>query len=173
MKNHVILVNNEDQQTGTMEKLEAHQKALLHRAISVFIMNKNGEWLLQQRAKDKYHSSSLWSNTSCTHPFPGESNLDAAKRRLQEEMGIQCELQKIFDFIYKEPLDNELTEHEFDHVFIGISDELPKLNTNEVMDYKYISYSDLMSDLETNPHSYTVWFKKIVNRVYQYLHEYV
>src|SRR5690606_3613335 len=134
-QDYVILVDENDNETGTMQKMEAHQKALLHRAISVFICNSNGEWLLQKRALQKYHSNGLWTNTSCSHPFPGESNLDAANRRLFEEMGIKAGLTEIFTFIYKEQLDNELTEHELDHVFFGISDVEPEINPDEVDDW--------------------------------------
>jgi len=150
---------------GIMEKMEAHHKAILHRAISVFICNSNGEWLLHRRSIEKYHSSGLWTNASCTHPYPGETNQDAANRRLMEEMGMKCELTELFSFIYKEKLDNELTEHEFDHVFLGITDEKPVINTNEVMDWKYMAYNDLKEDIEKNPADYTVWFKKIVGKV--------
>ncbi len=168
-KDHVILVDRSDNQIATKEKLEAHLNALLHRAVSVFIFNTRGEWLLQQRAKDKYHSRGLWSNTCCTHPYPGERNSDAAYRRLMEEMGIQCELTEIFDFIYKEALDNELTEHEFDHVFVGITDQLPETNPCEVMNYKYIDYNDLINDIIHNSDDYTVWFRKIIERVNKHI----
>jgi len=166
---YVILVDKNDKELGTMEKMEAHRKAMLHRAISVFIVNSKGEWLLQRRAFHKYHSNGLWTNTSCSHPRPGETSLDAAKRRLQEEMGLKAELNEIFHFTYKEALDNELTEHELDHVFVGVTDENPKINTNEVVDWKYVSYKDLKNDIELNRNDYTVWFLKIVDRVNKYL----
>lgn len=164
-KDLVILVDEKDNPLGTMEKMEAHRLAKLHRAVSVFIYNSKGDWLLQQRAKHKYHSNSLWTNTACTHPYPKEKNIDAANRRLNEEMGLTAELTEIFDFIYIEKLDNELTEHELDRVFIGKSDTLPKINPKEVMDYKYISYENLKQDIEKNPENYTVWFKKIFEKV--------
>jgi isopentenyl-diphosphate delta-isomerase len=167
-EDQVILVDQFDNQTGTMEKMKAHREAVLHRAVSVFLFNSRGEWLLQQRTHIKYHSKSLWSNTCCTHPYPGESNLNAAKRRLQEEMGIDCDLKEIFDFIYKEPLDSELTEYELDHVFIGISDAQPAINPKEVMDYKYLNYKDLYADLNKNPNTYTAWFRIIFDRVYDH-----
>ena len=163
----VILVDENDKVLGSMEKLEAHKKAILHRAISVFIINDQGEWLMQRRAINKYHSGGLWTNTSCSHPYPGESAIQAANRRLREEMGIQCGLGELFSFIYKEKLDNELTEHELDHVFFGISDKLPNINTDEVMDWRYVKYSDLQKDIELNPGNYTVWFKKIFQKVEQ------
>ena len=160
---HVILVDENDVAFGTMEKLEAHRKALLHRAVSVFIFNTSGSWLLQQRARNKYHSNGLWTNTCCTHPYPGESNLEAAQRRLKEEMGMQCSLREIFHFTYKDALDNGFTEYELDHVFIGISDEAPKINPDEVMDYRYISLAGLKKELSQHPENFTVWFRKIVN----------
>jgi len=168
----VILVDVNDNQTGTMDKMEAHKKALLHRAISVFIFNTKGEWLLQRRASNKYHSGGLWTNTCCSHPFPDESTLDAANRRLMEEMGLQCKLNELFSFTYKEALDNNLTEYEFDHVLHGISDEIPKSNTHEVMEWKYLNYFNLHKDIAQNPDNYTVWFKKIFERVHQYVSKY-
>ncbi len=167
----VILVDELDYETGVMEKMEAHKKALLHRAISVFIVNTKGEWLLQRRAFNKYHSNGLWTNTCCSHPFPGESNHQAAHRRLMEEMGLNAELKEIFQFIYMEKLDNELTEYELDHIFVGITDKKPEINTNEVVDWKYMDYNNLIYDLEQSPESYTVWFKKIVSRVNEHLNK--
>lgn len=161
----VILVDDKDNEIGLMPKTEAHKRALLHRAISVFIFNSNGEWLLQRRALTKYHSSGLWTNACCTHPLPQETNIDAAKRRLTQEMGIQCSLKELFSFTYKEALDNELTENEFDHVFIGITNSIPIINKEEVTQFKYIKYSDLTLDIKKNPNHYTVWFKKISERV--------
>lgn len=169
MQEQVILVAPDDTSIGTMEKMEAHQKALLHRAVSVFILNTKGEWLIQQRAKEKYHSNCLWSNACCTHPSPGESNLEAANRRLMQEMGMKSDLKEIFSFIYKESLDNELTEHELDHVFVGITDENPTINPDEVMNYQYISYEDLHQEIVRKPEKYTFWFKKIVAQVQQHL----
>ena len=162
---YVILVDPDDNETGIMEKMEAHRKALLHRAISVFICNTKGEWLIHRRANDKYHSSGLWTNACCTHPYPKETNREAANRRLMEEMGMQCTLNELFSFKYKEKLDNELTEHEYDHVFLGITDENPIINTDEVMDWKYITYNHLKEDIEINASMYTAWFKKIVENV--------
>ncbi len=161
----VVLVDINDNELGFMGKMEAHRKALLHRAISVFIFNSNGEWLIQQRAADKYHSGGLWTNTCCSHPLPGESNIDAANRCLIEEIGVDCILSEIFSFIYNEELDNELTEHELDHVFYGYSDQLPLINSNEVMNYRYINYSDLKNEILRNPDQYTVWFKKVFEQV--------
>ena len=162
----VILVDELDNEIGLMPKNEAHRKVLLHRAISVFIYNTNGELLLQQRALHKYHSAGLWTNSCCTHPLPNESNIDAANRRLGQEMGLQCTLKELFTFTYKETLDSELSEHEFDHVFIGITDDIPTINANEVSDFKYVKYSDLSIDIHENPSQFTVWFKKIIERVH-------
>ena len=163
--NDVILVDEFDQPIGTMEKMEAHVKAALHRAISVFIFNSKGEWLLQRRAIEKYHSRGLWTNTSCTHPAPGETSLEAAHRRLHEEMGLKTELCEVFSFKYIQELENNLTEHEYDHVFVGYSDELPVPNPDEVMDYKYISYQDLLQEVAESPEKFTAWFKMIYERV--------
>jgi isopentenyl-diphosphate Delta-isomerase len=165
----VILVDKEDREIGTMEKIEAHRNPILHRAVSVFIVNSAGEWLLQQRALDKYHSNGLWTNTCCSHPRPGESSRETALRRLQEEMGIKADLEELFHFIYRERLDNNLTEYELDHVFVGKTDEKPIINTNEVLNWKYISYNDLKKDIEKHPENYTVWFLKIVERVNEHL----
>lgn len=167
-EDYVILVDTNDNEIGTMKKMEAHQKAVLHRAISVFICNSNGEWLLHKRAMEKYHSNGLWTNTSCSHPFPGESNIDAAIRRLREEMGLEADLEEIFNFTYKEPLDNNLTEYELDHVFFGITDDLPLINQNEVADWKYISFRNLAEDIEKQPENYTIWFRKIYKRVHEH-----
>jgi isopentenyl-diphosphate delta-isomerase len=158
---NVILVNTEDQQIGLMPKMEAHEKALLHRAFSVFIFNDNDELLLQKRAAHKYHSPNLWTNTCCSHQRNGESSLKAGKRRLQEEMGFSCELREVFSFIYKAPFDNGLTEHELDHVMIGDYNENPAINKDEVSDYKWINIKNLKKDLLKNPKNYTVWFKII------------
>lgn len=161
----LILVDENDHQTGTAEKLEAHKKPLLHRAISVLICNSKGEWLLHRRALGKYHSNGLWTNAACSHPYPGESNLNAAARRLKEEMGIQCALNEIFSFVYYAQLDSGLTEHEFDHVFCGITDSIPQPDPAEVMDWKFMAYNDLLADIEQNPENYTVWFKIIIEKM--------
>ena len=163
----VILVDENDNPIGTMPKMEAHEKAMLHRAFSVFILNANDEVLLQQRAKDKYHSAGLWTNTCCSHPHPGEDTLGAARRRLKEEMGMEADLQFVFKFMYKAPFDNLLTEHEIDHVFIGKTDELPVINPEEVASYKYMKPEEIKLDMEQNPQSYTVWFRIIFNEFYK------
>lgn len=155
----VVLVNEHDDEIGFMPKLEAHQKGSLHRAFSVFIFNTKGELLLQQRALGKYHSEGLWSNTCCSHPLPNEATSSAAVRRLQEEMGLQASLQFLYSFLYKAELENGLTEHELDHVFWGISDHEPIINTAEVSNFKYISVEDLAVDIKKNPSRYTEWLK--------------
>lgn len=165
----VIIVNEQDDVLGYMNKLEAHQKGILHRAISVFVFNSKGEWLMQQRASDKYHSSNLWSNSACSHPMRGESELTAAERRLEEEMGIKTKLKRLFSFQYEAKLDSQLVENELDHVFIGKSDDLPKINPEEVADYKYISTEDLSMELVVFPQNYTEWFKLLFQRVRQEL----
>ncbi|MGZ3900654.1 MAG: isopentenyl-diphosphate Delta-isomerase [Bacteroidia bacterium] len=162
----VILVDEQDVQTGTCNKLLAHQTGLLHRAISVFIFNSEKKMLLQRRAITKYHSGGLWTNACCSHPRPGEDTLKAAQRRLKEEMGInEDHLFFMFTFIYKAKLDNELTEHELDHVFIGKTDAQPKINTEEVCDYKYRSVEELQKDIRDKPEAYTYWFALIFDRV--------
>jgi isopentenyl-diphosphate delta-isomerase len=168
-KEKVILVDENDTQVGLMPKLEAHQKGILHRAFSVFIFNSNHQLLLQKRAVSKYHSGGLWTNTCCSHPREGEETLDAAKRRLIEEMGIKTNLRKVFDFIYKAELDNELTENEFDHVYYGIYDEDPTINTEEADDFKWIDMETLNNDIILNGQNYTVWFKIAFDYFYKYL----
>lgn len=165
METLVVLVDENDNQTGLMEKLEAHRKALLHRAVSVFIMDSRGEWILQKRAQHKYHSKGLWTNTCCTHPLPGESEEESANRRLMEEMGIQCSLKKLFTFIYKEKMGGGLTEYEYDHVFFGISDNTPVINTDEVESWLKISFDNLHQSVMDQPDLYTYWFKKIYQKV--------
>ena len=165
----VVLVDQQDNVTGFMEKMEAHQKGLLHRAFSIFIFNSNNELLLQQRALSKYHSGGLWTNTCCSHPRKNETFIDAANRRLKEEMGMSCTLEKAFSFIYKAHLDKGLIEHELDWVFIGKSNKQPKLNPNEVENYKYISLEDLNMDIKQNPGSYTEWLKICLNELNKHI----
>jgi len=158
----VILVDANDNAIGTMEKMEAHKKGLLHRAFSVLIFNSNGELLIQKRASTKYHSGGLWTNTCCSHPTPQESIEQAAKRRLKEEMGIEAEPTFTYKFIYKTDLDKNLIEYEVDHVLTAQFDGEPKVNENEVEDWKYISLKELQRDAQDNPHLYTEWFKLIL-----------
>jgi isopentenyl-diphosphate delta-isomerase len=158
----VILVDANDNAIGTMEKMEAHEKGLLHRAFSVLIFNSNGELLIQKRASTKYHSGGLWTNTCCSHPTPQESIEQAAKRRLKEEMGIEAEPAFTYKFIYKTDLDKNLIEYEVDHVLTAQFDGEPKVNENEVEDWKYVSLKELQRDAQDNPHLYTEWFKLIL-----------
>ncbi len=155
----VILVDEQDRPTGTMEKMEVHQKAILHRAFSVFIFNDKGEMLLQKRAGKKYHSGGLWTNTCCSHPQPGEDTMEAANKRLQEEMGFSTPLKKAFTFLYKAPFENGLTEHEYDHVFIGNFTGLINPDPDEVEDYCYQSLEELKQSMQTQPGHFTEWFK--------------
>ena len=161
----VILVDENDNPLGTMEKMEAHEKGVLHRAFSVFIFNNNGEMLLQQRAFSKYHSGGLWTNTCCSHPREEEPTIEAAHRRLQEEMGFDCDIEKAFDFIYKKTLDQGLTEHELDHVFIGKYEGEVCFNKEEVNAYNYISVQDILEEVSQRPEKYTEWFKICLNEV--------
>ncbi|MEY3238261.1 MAG: hypothetical protein RI883_2362 [Bacteroidota bacterium] len=158
----VCLVDHHDNEIGQMEKLEAHQKGLLHRAFSVLIFNDKQELLLQRRAFGKYHSEGLWTNTCCSHPMPGESNITAAHRRLREEMGFDCELKELFHFIYKAELDNNLVEHELDHVLIGYSSDDPILNKEEAIDFKWLSMDQLKKEIIEHANDFTIWFKLII-----------
>lgn len=164
---NVILVNEKDEQIGLMPKMEAHQKALLHRAFSVFIFNDKDELMLQQRAYTKYHSPGLWTNTCCSHQREGESNIEAGKRRLREEMGFSTELKDTTSFIYKAPFDNGLTEHEFDHILVGKYNDEPDLNPEEAAGYKWLTLEEVKKDMEINPNIYTAWFKIIFDNYYQ------
>ncbi|MBK78513.1 MAG: isopentenyl-diphosphate delta-isomerase [Flavobacteriaceae bacterium] len=165
----LILVDENDNQIGTMGKMEVHRKGLLHRAFSVFIINKKNELLLQQRAFSKYHSPGLWTNTCCSHQNEGETSIQAAKRRLNQEMGISTSLEFLFSFIYRAEFENGLIEHEFDHVIIGRSNQDPKIDKNEAESWKWVSVDLILKDLEINQDKYTVWFKIIFQRFYNYL----
>jgi isopentenyl-diphosphate delta-isomerase len=154
----VILVNEQDEALGAMEKMEAHRKGLMHRAFSVFIFNSKGEMLLQQRAFSKYHSGGLWTNACCSHPHPGEEVNEAATRRLMEEMGFETPLKKIFEFVYKAEFGNGLTEHEFDHVFAGQYDGVIGFNKEEVNDFCFKDLDDIKKSMKTHPQKYTAWF---------------
>ena len=155
---HVILVDDTDNPVGTMEKMEAHQKALLHRAFSVFIFNSKGEMLLQRRAPGKYHSPGLWTNACCSHPRPGEDTQVAAMRRMREELGFSTPLEKRLEFVYRTEFGNGLTEHEFDHVFVGQYDGAIRPDPTEISDYCYRGIADIRSDLQICPEKYTTWF---------------
>ncbi|MDO5608936.1 MAG: isopentenyl-diphosphate Delta-isomerase [Capnocytophaga sp.] len=165
----VILVDENDRPIGLMPKMEAHEKGVLHRAFSVFIMNQKGEMMLQQRALHKYHSPGLWTNTCCSHQRENESNIEAGKRRLQEEMGFSADLSDVISFIYKAPFDNGLTEHEYDHVLLGFYDGSPSINPDEVADWKWELPENVRNDIAKNPEKYTEWFKIIFEKFYDYL----
>jgi isopentenyl-diphosphate delta-isomerase len=159
----VQLVDKNDNNVGAMEKLEAHEKGVLHRAISVLLFNTKGEILLQRRALHKYHTPGLWTNTCCSHPYPEEEPKTAATRRLLEEMGLKEELDFVLKFIYKADFDNGLIEHELDHVFIGFSNQTPHLNTDEAMAFNWMTIQQLKKDIRNHPENYTYWFKLIMN----------
>lgn len=165
----VILVDNQDNQIGLMEKMEAHEKALLHRAFSVFLFNTKGEMLLQRRAFTKYHSGGLWTNACCSHPRPGETNLQAANRRTFEELGIRPAIKPAFSFTYKAAFDNGLTEHEFDHVFVGTYEGPIDPNPEEVSEYCYKSVADIRLQMQQDPHHFTEWFKIAFDEVNKHL----
>jgi isopentenyl-diphosphate delta-isomerase len=161
---YVILVDENNNELGLMEKQEAHQKALLHRAFSILVFNSKGELLLQQRAQNKYHSAGLWTNTCCSHPRFDESTLEAANRRLMEEMGFDCILKEYFHFIYHAPLDNGLTEHELDFVYIGTYDGMPQINESEVSAYRWVGIVQLMDEMHSFPEHFTCWFRIIMEK---------
>lgn len=165
MKEKVILVDKNDVEIGLMEKMQAHEQAQLHRAFSVFLLNNKNEVLLQQRALGKYHCAGMWTNTCCSHPRAGETLQNAVDRRLLEEMGISCETNWSYSFIYKAYVGNGLVEHELDHVFIGRFNEQPAPNVEEVADWKYVSVDELKTDIADYPEKYTPWFKIIFNEV--------
>lgn len=160
----VVLVNENNQEIGVMDKQEAHVKGLLHRAFSIFIFNSEGQLLLQQRALHKYHSGGLWTNTCCSHPRPGESTIDAAHRRLQEEMGFDCELTEKFNFLYKATFENGLVEHELDFIYTGFYNTNPIINAEEVNSFSWMSIEDIKTDIIDKPNKYTVWFKIIFDK---------
>ena len=164
-KDYVILVDEHDNEFGVMEKMQAHKEGKLHRAISIVIINSKKQLLLQQRAYHKYHSAGLWANTCCTHHKQGETLEITAKRRLQEEMGMVCDLEYKFNFIYRSTLSNQLIEHELDHVYVGNCDSLPLINPEEVASYRYASIDDIEKDLYENPQNYAVWFKPIFDKL--------
>lgn len=165
LSNQVVLVDQMDRAIGVMEKMEAHEKALLHRAFSVFIFNSKNELLLHRRAFSKYHSGGLWTNTCCSHPAPTETLEEATSRRLVEEMGMKCDMQHLFSFVYKAELDQGLTEHEFDHVFIGHSDAIAEPNPEEVAEVRYASLASIRADMTAKPEEFTEWFKIAFDRI--------
>ena len=164
----VILVDENDVEIGTAEKMAAHRDGgRLHRAFSILIFDRDVNLMLQRRAWDKYHSQGLWTNTCCSHPYPGESTIDAAHRRLREEMGFDTELEHTFEFVYRADLDTGLTEYEYDHVYIGYYEGLPECNPNEVAQWKWSDLEILKMDMEKHPESYTVWFHKIMEEYWK------
>ena len=165
MNEQVVLVNEKDEVIGTMDKMQAHLEPILHRAFSVCLFNKHGEILLQKRASDKYHCPGLWTNTCCSHPRMNEDVIDAAKRRLQEEMGIVCDIHKSFHFIYEVQLGNGLYEHELDHVFMGEFSGEPQINPIEVEDCKYLSLQAIEHEMANSPGKFTPWFKIIIEKL--------
>ena len=169
VKENVVLVDTNDNPLGLMEKIEAHRKGLLHRAFSVFIIDDASRLLLQKRSQTKYHSPGLWTNTCCSHPRYGEIVIDAANRRLLEEMGLSANLKHMFSFIYRADFDNGLSEHEFDHVFVGTSNSDPIINPDEVCDWKWTDLEKIKKDIIENSQHYTEWFKIIFNKFYNKL----
>ncbi|QXP79696.1 MULTISPECIES: isopentenyl-diphosphate Delta-isomerase [Winogradskyella] len=169
IEEQVILVDENDKQIGLMPKMEAHEKALLHRAFSVFVFNDKKELMLQQRALHKYHTPGLWTNTCCSHQRDGESNLEAGKRRLQEEMGFVTELEEKTSFIYKAPFENGLTEHEYDHIMVGYYNDEPVVNLDEVASWKWMTLEAVKTDILEKPEIYTAWFKIIFEKFYEYI----
>lgn len=159
MKEQVILVNIQDEPTGVMEKIEAHQKGLLHRAFSIFIFDSKGKMLLQQRSADKYHGAHLWTNACCSHPYPGEKTEDAAQRRLKEELGFVTGLKEIFSFTYHAQVENNLIEHEFDHVFAGEYEKALHPDPHEVANYTYETMAEIKKEIQSHPQKFTSWFK--------------
>ena len=170
-KENVVLVDRNDNPMGLMPKLEAHQKGVLHRAFSVFILNQKGQLMLQRRALDKYHSPGLWTNTCCSHPRESESIIEAGLRRLKEEMGFTTPLEPMFSFIYKSKFDNGLTEHEFDHVLLGYYDKPPFINAIEVSEWKWMSLEKIILEIKNKPEDFTVWFKIIFERFYNHIYK--
>jgi len=172
MNDYVILVDENNNQIGLEEKILAHKKNLLHRAFSIFIFNDSFEILLQKRAPNKYHSGNLWTNTCCSHPLENLSLVESAKKRLVEEMGIKANLNEVFSFIYQAEFGNGLSEHEYDHVLFGISNNQPILNPDEAIDYKWIKISDLKAQIEKNPGNFTVWLQIMINNYFKYFEDY-
>jgi isopentenyl-diphosphate delta-isomerase len=167
MQEQVILVNKKDEPIGLMDKLEAHEKGALHRAVSVFIFNTDNQLLIQRRALEKYHTPGIWSNTACSHPKNKESAISCANRRLFEEMGIISRIIPVFSFLYKSSLSSTLIEHELDHVFIGFSNKKPNPNPKEVYDWKYVAKNSLIRLLNETPDAFSPWLKICYERAFQ------
>ena len=169
MEEHVVLVSEQDEVLGVMEKMQAHQEGILHRAFSVFLFNEAGEMLLQKRAAGKYHSPNQWTNAVCSHPRIDESYLEGANRRMSEELGIDAELREKFHFIYKADVGQDLWEHELDHVFTGSFSGDVNLNKDEVAEIRYISMEDLDNEMTEHPENFTEWFKIILGEYKHHL----
>ena|SRR5436190_4252503 len=166
IEEEVILVDEQDHETGTMEKMEAHRKGLLHRAFSVFIFNSRGEMLLQRRSMAKYHSGGLWTNACCSHPRPGEGTGEAAQRRLMEEMGLNTDLEFRTSFVYRAQFTNGLTEHEFDHVYTGKSDLDPVVNPDEVDEFMWRDPEVIKEMIRTQPGQFSYWFRVAMDKIF-------
>lgn len=164
----VILVDSSDNELGLMAKMEAHRKGLLHRAFSICLFNDDGEMLIQKRSNLKYHSPGLWTNACCSHPRSGETVMEAANRRLKEELGIQANLEKAFSFIYKTRLDHDMIEHEYDHVLLGRFNGTPKVNPEEVASWKYMKIEAILNEMKLQPALWTEWFKIIMPKISLY-----
>ena len=165
----IILVDEQNRETGFGEKLNIHKKGLLHRAFSLFVFNNRGELLLQKRNKNKYHSGGLWTNTCCSHPRKGEELPLAIHRRLGEEMGFDCELTHAFDFRYQVTFENGLIENEYDLVFVGFFDGIPKPDKTEAESFRWVKLETVKKDVTKNPHAYTYWFQKILKEKFSNL----
>lgn len=168
-RNKVIVVDKYDHPLGEMDKLEAHTTGTLHRAFSVFIFNSDGEMLIHQRAAGKYHGGGLWTNACCSHPQPGEDIMESARARLNDEMGIDCLLHKAFTFIYNSPVENGLTEHEYDHVFIGYTDQIPEPDPLEVQHFYWMQIEPLREFIREHEEMFTVWFRMAFERVVEHI----
>ncbi|MCS3553447.1 MULTISPECIES: isopentenyl-diphosphate Delta-isomerase [unclassified Sphingobacterium] len=168
-RNKVILVDEQDHVVGEMDKMEAHEKGILHRAFSIFIFNTKGQMLIHQRANEKYHGGGLWTNACCSHPQLDEDIEESAKERLQFEMGLQCELKRVFSFIYHTPVENNLIEHEYDHVLVGYTDREPVPNVNEVINYKWIDRLDLLQQIAAEPDAFTYWFRIALPQIIKHI----
>jgi len=164
-KEMVAIVDENDNEIGEEEKIKAHQEGKLHRAFSIFVFNSKGQMLIQKRVKTKYHSGGLWTNTCCSHPRPGEPIEKAAHRRLKEEMGFDCEIREIFSFTYRVKFDNDLSENEYDHLFLGKFDGKPMPNSKEVEDWMFIDLDELKKDIKNNPEKFTHWFKIALDKL--------
>lgn len=165
MNEMIILVDENDREVGTIEKMEAHVKGKLHRAFSIFVFNNKGEMMIQRRALHKYHSGGLWTNTCCSHPNAGEALEEAVHRRLVQEMGFDCELKEIKSFLYHAHLDNNLIEHELDHIFVGYYENEPEINKEEVEEWMWISCDELKKEINNHPEKFTYWFKVAMDEV--------